>query len=75
MASSEDLECSGKRVWGSVGELEMDDEQPDDVETYTCCLMASLRSAEVAPPAAADGLPVSELRSIVDDQCIVSASW
>lgn len=31
--------------------------------TYTCCLIASLRSAEVAPPAAAD-FPVNELRSI-----------
>lgn len=35
--------------------------------TYTCCLIASLRSAEVALPAAAaaEFLPVSELRSIL----------
>jgi hypothetical protein len=34
-------------------------------KTYTCCLMASLRSAELPAPAAGEDLPVSELRSIL----------
>ncbi len=33
--------------------------------TYTCCLMASLRSAEVAPLSAEEPLPVNELRSML----------
>lgn len=37
----------------------------DDARTYTCCLIASLRSAEVAPPAPAAFFPVNELRSIL----------
>lgn len=64
----------GRKGWGeSVRKKCKVNDEKEEKFTYTCCLMASFRSAEVAVDAPVAPLPVNELRSMFVSVCLMLA--